>query len=723
MAILKKSTAIAIIISLFVGHYANSQRSISPSKTERSISIDGKLTEAVWSEASFQSEFQMQKPVDDQAATQITEVALAYDNNNLYIAAKCYDDPKYVISTLKRDNFGDDDSFAVFIDPNNQKTNGYGFGINAKGAMSESFISESQIDDDWDNVWYGATYQNNGYYSVEIRIPFKTLRFNDALTTWGINFVRLDPGNNETSSWSPTPRQFEFYNLTFLGNLEWKEPPSSNNRNIAIIPYITTANKTIGDNSSNNIDFGADAKVAVTDNLNLDLTINPDFSNVEVDNLVTNLERFSVFLPEKRQFFLENADIFRFGMGANQPFYSRRIGLGKNANPVPILFGARLTGNANNKLRVGLMNITNNPEDSDTQNNYTVASFQQRVGKLSSVRGIYINRESLNDEKGSPNRFGRNLGLELNLATPNRRWVGQIGGIQSFKPNIEHQKNHHIYGQVAYNGVNFRSFLQLEQVGRNYYTDLGFNARILNFNPITGTTSRIGYSRIANNIDYYIYPKNSNSINFHWSGLENYITINEDTGLNDWYTRLRHFLFFKNTSELRFRLNHRYVDLVFPFDILDDPIPADEYRMVEFNIEYRSDRRSAFNYSLFSVYGQFYSGHKWTNNVDLGYRFQPWINVAIGLESNYITLPDNQGKGNLWGINSRTEISFSTNLYWTTLLQYNKQQESIGINTRLQWRYSPMSDLYLVYTKSNNDLFPQFNSQSISLKCSYWLGI
>lgn len=699
------------------------QRSIKATKTTKSLEIDGRLNEPDWKSATFQGEFQMQQPVDDQPASKVTEVAVLYDDNNLYVAAKCYDDESHVLATLKRDNFGNDDSFAVFIDPNNQKTNGYGFGLNAKGAMSESFISESRIDDDWDNIWYGKVYQEEGFYTIEMQIPFKTLRFKKEQNEWGINFVRLDPGNNERASWNPIPRQFTFANVTFLGQLIWDHAPEAKGRNIALIPYVSGALINANDKTDDNLDIGLDAKVAITSNLNMDLTVNPDFSNVEVDNLVTNLERFSVFLPEKRQFFLENADIFRFGMGANQPFYSRRIGLGNAGQPVPILFGARLTGNVNERMRVGIMNMTNNPNDDGRQDNYTVASFQQRVGKLSSVRGIYINRESLDDGPESLERFGRNIGIEINLAQSDRKWVGQLGGIQSFKPVISNSENAHLYGQVAYNGVNFRSFLQLERIGMNYYTDMGFNARVINFNPITGQQNRIGYSRIANNIDYYIYPKNSNTLNFHWSGLENYITINEDTGLNDWYTRLRHFLFFKNTSQLRFRLNHRYVDLIYPFALLDEPIPADEYRTTEFNIEYRSDRRPAFNYNLFSVYGQFYSGTKWTNRVDLGYRFQPWINISLGIESNYISLPGNQGRENLWGLTSRTEVSFTTNLYWTTLLQYNKQQESLGINTRLQWRYSPMSDIYLVFTQANNERFPFLDSRSIALKCSYWLGL
>ena len=226
-------------------------------------------------------------------------------------------------------------------------------------------------------------------------------------------------------------------------------------------------------------------------------------------------------------------------------------------------------------------------------------------------------------------------------------------------------------------------------------------------------------------IDYYIYPENSDKVNFHWSGLENFIVINEGTGLNDWYTRLRHFIFFKNSSQLRFRLNNQYVDLVYPFALTETPLPAKSYNMTEFNIQYLSDQRKTFNYGIFAVYGQFYEGTKLTYNLDVNYRFQPWVRVGIGLEQNSIfVMPEPYGNLDLTNATARVEVSFTNSIFWTTFLQYNTQSERFNVNSRLQWRYAPMSDVYLVYTDNYlvDGMFGP-KTKSLVLKVNYWLGL
>lgn len=702
-------------------------RTMTITKSQTDFKIDGQLDEQLWKTLPKHSNFYQQFPLDGIPANEKTDIQLTYDDDNIYIAATIYDDDNYVINTLKRDQLSDEDAFIVMLDPQNQNSNGYAFGVNPMGAVTEALLSApDDVDSGWDNKWRVATANYDNYWTVEMSIPFKTLRFKKDNLIWGINFFRLDAGDNQGHVWSPVPRQFDALNLGYGGDLVWDEAPAPQGKNIAIIPYVTASSNRDAARepaTENSIDAGLDAKIGITSGLNLDLTINPDFSQVDVDRQVTNLTRFNIFFPERRQFFLENADIFNgYGQFANRPFYSRRIGLDPFGNTVPILFGARLTGNINQKLRVGAFSMQTNDNEITLAQNYSGFSGEHAIGKRSNIKGFFLSRQAFDGSKSVVSDYGRNLGGELNLSTDDAKWAGQLGYVHSFKDGFS-DKNRHFYGRVEYAGQRFRTFLFVQNLGQNYYADMGFNARLNNFNPETGSIERIGYTQIGNMLNYYIYP-DSEKVNFHWSGLENFIIVNEGTGLNDWYTRLRHFIFFKNASQIRFRLNNQFVDLIFPFGITETPLPVGEYNMTEFNIQYVSDIRKLFNFEVFTVYGQFYNGTKFTNTIDLNYRIQPRARFAIGFEQNNIRLPQPYGKLDLFLINGSAEVNFSTNLFWTTFVQYNTQSKDFNINSRLQWRYAPMSDLFLVYTDNylvDGKFGPK--NRSVVLKVNYRIGL
>ncbi|WP_235296992.1 carbohydrate binding family 9 domain-containing protein [Portibacter marinus] len=706
--------------------FVGNKKSFSIQPTSERIIIDGELSEETWSITPKQGDFYQQSPLDGIPADKVTEVQVTYDNDFLYIAATLYDEGDYVINTLKRDQFGSGDQFAVVIDPQNQKSNGFAFGVNVAGAPSEALMAANNVDEGWDNKWKVATSNYVDRWTVEMAIPFKTLRFKAENNTWGINFYRDEPSLNQQHVWSPVPRQFDGIDIGYFGEMVYETPPKKQGKNIAVIPYVSarTDKNASGEAAINSkITAGADAKIALTSSLNLDLTVNPDFSQVDVDRQVTNLTRFNIFFPERRQFFLENADIFNgYGQFANSPFYSRRIGLDQQGNTVPILYGGRLTGNINKKLRIGAFSMQTAKNEITSSQNYSAFSGQHALGARSNIKGFFLSRQAYDGTESINGDYGRNAGGELNLSTKDGVWQGQLGYVHSFKDGFN-DKNKHIYGRINYSGQNFRTFLFIQNLGENYYADMGFNARLINFNPITGTIERIGYTQIGNMLDYYYYPENS-TVNFHWSGLENFIIINDQTGLNEWYTRLRHFIFFKNTSQIRFRLNNNYVDLIFPFALTETPLPVDAYNMTEFNIQYLSDQRKLFNFEIFSVYGQFYNGTKFTNILDFNYRIQPWARFSLGLEQNNIRLPQPYGNLDLTLVRMSAEINFSTSLFWTTFVQYNTQSSNFNINSRVQWRYSPMSDLFVVYSDDyivEGILGPK--SRSIVLKVNYWLGL
>lgn len=711
------------------------RKNLRISSTSESIQIDGKLTEATWQNSPRLSDFLLTQPVDGVAASKQTEVQIAYDDRYIYIAAKMWDDPNFIIQSLKRDNTSENDEFSVLIDPVGQRTNGFIFSTSAYNVQSEALVSASatglsgmNFDPSWDNRWFSAAQQEEGFWTVEMAIPFKTLRYKENITNWGINFIRLEPGNNEIHTWSPVPRQFDFFDLGYTADLSWENAPEKQGSNVSFIPYVTTRMDQVNNDGEKETDYsfdaGMDAKVAITPTLNLDLTVNPDFSQVEVDRQVTNLTRFNIFFPERRQFFLENADVFNeFGQFAERPFYSRRIGLDPSGRTVPINYGVRLSGNLNNTLRIGAFNMHTDGNSNRPAQNYSSMTFQQRIWERSSIKGIFLNRQSFVDGEWQKDDYGRNLGGEFNYSTPDGKWTALGGYLHSFKEGYT-DKNQHLYSRFSYNGQKFRTFLSFQRMSENYFADMGFTGRLFNYNPTTGTIERIGFSQIGNMIDYYIYPKESEKVNFHWSGLENFIYFNNGQGLNEWYTRLRHFIFFKNTSQLRFRLNNNFVDLIFPFDLTDTPLPAGDYNMTEFNIQFNTDVRKLVNTEWFVVYGQFYNGTKLTYRGSLNYRIQPWGTFSLGLEQNNIRLPAPYGDLDLTLATGRFEINFRNNLFWTTFLQYNTQADNFNINSRLQWRFAPMSDLFLVYT-DNYIVDGMFGpkDKSLVLKVNYWLTL
>ena len=330
------------------------------------IKIDGVLDEAVWANAEVAQNFIKKYPNDIGTPTRKTEARMTYDKDNLYFAFKVYDSGTHIISGLKRDGGHDgNDCVGIILDPLNKKTNGFFFVVNALNVQSEDQLNnsfEDKLSMSWNSKWFSATKDYGNFWIAEIMIPLKSIRYDPKQTNWGINFLRVDAKNNEYSTWAKIPTNFHSYDLGHTGLLNWPiEGAPVTTKNIIFLPYIngnTSEDKENGLPLSTTASAGFDAKLALNASLNLDLTVNPDFSQVEVDQQVTNLTRFDIFLPEKRNFFLENSDLFsNLGIPGIKPFYSRTIGLDKDGNRIPILFGARLSGNIDPATRIGVMDM------------------------------------------------------------------------------------------------------------------------------------------------------------------------------------------------------------------------------------------------------------------------------------------------------------------------------------------------------------------------------
>ena len=705
------------------------QLTIQPTKGP--IKLDGILDEPAWKTVQAVSQFNKKFPNDIGAPKKQTEVKYLFDDKNLYFAFKVYDSGTAIIRSLKRDIGHDgNDGVAVVLDPLNQKTNGFYFVVSALNVQSEDQLigsSEGGISYSWDTKWFSMTKDYGNYWIAEIAIPLKSIRYNSENKNWGVNFVRIDAKNFEYSTWTRIGPNFKSYDLGYTGLMKWPTNPPASSNNVVLLPYLTGGIIEDKSNSKTEItgNVGFDAKIALNSSLNLDLTVNPDFSQVEVDNQVTNLTRFNIFLPERRAFFLENADLFAgFGIPPIRPFYSRTIGLDKEGNKIPILFGARLSGNLSPDVRIGAMNMQTGRQGNYAPENFSAFTWQKRVLKRSMVKGYFLNREnfiSVEEEKKNPlDKYGRNAGITFEYSNPAGSFSYWANYNQSIKPTIKNLNNYAEAG-VSYNGRNFGFVLDLANVGKNYYTDMGFVQRISNYDAERDTSIRIGFKHVFSEISYTLMPAKG-KIGKSELTAQNYVVLNPDNSFNELESSLQLKTDFKNASSFNLSLSNNITNLLFPTSFTDGvPLPAKQYQYGQFRFNYVSDTRKLFGWVSEITVGQFYNGQVEGFGLGINWRHQPHLSLRLNAQYNQIRLPGNYGSTRLVLIAPRIEYNFNTQLFWTTFIQYNTQSNNFNINSRLQYRYKPMSDFFLVYT-DNYFTDPLFKSKNRALifKLSYW---
>ncbi|MGI9545498.1 MAG: DUF5916 domain-containing protein, partial [Cyclobacteriaceae bacterium] len=469
---------------------------------------------------------------------------------------------------------------------------------------------------------------------------------------------------------------------------------------------------------------GVDAKVAITSGLNLDLTINPDFSQVDVDEQVTNLNTFNVRFPERRLFFLENSDLFSdFGIPPMRPFFSRRIGLDDDGNTIPILYGVRLSGNLNKDLRVGVMNMQTKEVGDVFGENYTSVTFHQRVLARSVVKGYLHNRQAYTSGEFQNKDYNRIAGLEFSYRSLDGRWQSFGGYGLSFSEGLK-SENYFYNAAVGYDDRNISVYANVAGVGNNYVADMGFIPRIQHRDDARDTTLVIGFHHWFSRFAYTFYPENSNGIISHRAGIRNVLDVTVDNDLIGNDIQLDYEVKFTNTAEFQLELNHEDANLLFPFGFTDsEPLPADDYHFNYMSAEYKSDRRKRFEFEARFQYGGFYNGTRVQYALNLKYRVQPWGNFGINFEQNNLKFPDLYGKETLFLLGPKAEINFSRNLFWTTFIQYNTQRDNFNINSRFQWRFLPLSDIFIVYTDNYAVDHWGPKNRGLVLKINYWLNI
>ncbi len=711
------------------------QKSVTVKFITENIDPDGVLDEPIWEMASNGAdEFWEYFPLDSVQAKKQSQIKILYDDKNLYVGIKAYSSGEnYATQSLRRDFRGSgSDSFSLVFDTFNDGTNAFLFGINPYGVRREALIanggtSQSDFNLAWDMKWKGDAKIYDDYFTAEMIIPLTSFKFEEGVTKWRFNSYRIETQSNERSTWTRIPQNQLIYNLAFMGDMVFEKPLGKSRTPLALIPYvngIAARDYNKGENL-NNLKVGADAKISVGNSLNLDLTLNPDFSTVEVDNFITNLTRFEIALPERRQFFIDNNDLFAsFGNGFDvSPFFSRRIGIARDTSGNTIenslIGGVRLSGKLTKDLRIGVLNIqtAEDLENEIASNNNTMIALQQRVFSRSNVGVFFINRESFKDYDflEPEDEYNRVLGIDYNLASKDNTWNGKFFTHKSFQPG-DNDGNLATGATMRYNTRIFNVFAKAVFINEDFRSDLGFVRRTDLFKTIF-SMERVFWPKkgIVQNHSFQFFP------NIRWSPSLDF--QNTDYDLQGSYE-----LQFNNQSQARFEFTNSYTFLFDDFDptrtVGAIPLPKNQgyhYNNVEFG--YQSDQRKLFSYDVQSSIGRFFNGNRFSVEGGMTMRFQPKAFISLMFNYDQIDLPAPFSSANIWLISPKIDITFSKSIFWSTLIQYSNQRDNLGFNSRLQWRFAPLSDLFVVYNDNYSvDLFaPRF--RSINLKLSYWLNI
>lgn len=667
------------------------------------VEVDGALDDPVW-RAPGMSGFVQAEPDEGTAATERTVVWVAFNDAYLYIAAHCYDayPDQIVVSDIRKDFRRDNqDTFEVILDTFADRRNGYLFATTpAGGRYDEQVANEGrEINPSWDAPWTVRTRQVADGWTVEMAIPFRSLRFDETLESgWGVNFSRRLRRKNELDYWSPVPRSYALTRLSLAGDLTGLRT-GNRGRDLRITPYVAakTVRETGVERFDQTVGTGGDLKYGVTDGLTLDVTVNPDFAQVEADEQEVNLTQFSQFFPEKREFFLENSGLFYVGDIARNTrvslaprvdedlllFFSRRIGLAADGLPIPIHAGVRLTGREGGVL-VGALAGRTGTEHGEPASDYVVVRLRRNVFASSDVGGLFMMRSSV-DQRDDYNRV---YGVDANIRLPGAvDWSSYV--VNTETPGLSGSR--YAY-QTSFNreGNFFHVQAGLLALGENFNDELGYYRRtgVRKWSVSTGLRPRLaglrrrGVREMHPHLDWNFYTDLSGEL----------IAKRLHTG----YT-----LFLNNGGWTEFSVNPQFEQLTVPFTIHRDlrPIEAGEYGWTEYQLRVSSDPSRTLAASVTGILGGLWSGTqrtvRATVTVKPSYRFR--ADVGVSRTSADLGDPDTDFVRELW--TARANYSFTTNMFVDALVQYDADREVLNANVRLNVIHHPLSNLYLVYNE------------------------
>ena len=712
---------IFIILTLFFILKVNAQE---PTITyvDDKIEIDGKLNEPVWNQLPEYTGFYNYAPIDVGLAKNQTSVKMFHNGEYLYVSLTYNDTTaKTQVNSLKRDvPIGLSDGFAMVLDTQNQQQNAYYFSVNSYSTQIDGIVERINEGYDfstsWSTVWKAKAFKNGKKKQYEIAIPLKSLNFNRGNIVFGIQFYVRDIKTNSWTILKNVKRNYRLFDLRFTKKFIVENLPKTSKSKYTVTPSLTVNHQNDVKNNTSNTDFkpSLDVQYNITSSLKLDATINPDFSQIDVDQQVTNLTRFSVFFPERRNFFLENADLFsNLGVSGVNPFYSRRIG-----SKSPIQFGLKLSGNISPKTRIGVLNVQTDKNESLSSQNFGALVAEQQLSKNFTATGFFVNREET-DGFSFKEDYNRVTGINVNYKSDNNKWTGIANFGKSFSDGISGDNNFYNAG-IWFNKRGFSWNVAVKNVGKNYITDVGFTPRLYNYDAVNNIVIREGYTQTTGGIEYEKFYENSKTLN-----SVRYLNYNNNTYFDESgaISQSSHFLngavFFKDLSSIYYVYTQDYVNLTYGFDPLGNgnALTSGKYNFGILKVAYNSANNQRFRYNFNAQKGSYYNGDRIAVGAYLNYQLLPFANLQLNYDVNKIDL-HSLGKETFHLTRFTGEVFFSNRLNWTTYVQYNTQRDNFNISSRLQWEYKPLSYIYLVVSDNFNQNFTRQN-WGVAFKMNY----
>ena len=689
------------------------------------LAIDGTLDESVYRDTQPLSDFVQTLPDEGAPASERTEMWVLFDDDNFYLAGRCWDsapESEWVVTEMRRDSFNvlQNERIGFMIDSFYDRRSGMIFNLNAIGGRMDGQITdERDYNGDWNPVWQAEAGRFDGGWTFEVAIPFKSLRYRPGREqVWGLNLSRRVFWKNELVYVVPMPVSREpgaIFLSSLAATLVGLEVPDGGNT-LELKPYAIadlTSDRTATPLIANQLggEAGLDVKYGVTQNLVADLTLNTDFAQVEADEQQVNLTRFSLFFPEKREFFLENQGLFAFGGGGTGPFgggndtpvlfYSRRIGYARRpgsseGREVPMEAGGRLTGRVGD-FSVGIMNVQTGSEPvTDTvPTNFSIVRLKRDLLRKSSVGAIFTRRSVSRLGAGSSATYGVDGAFAFHDTVSINTYWAQTDNPVAGDDDVSYR------GRVDYRGDRYGFELEHLAVGRD-------------FNPEAGFLRREDFERSFGSFRFSPRPHSIAAIRRFLSEAR-FDYYESRAGVVE--TRLAQGTFgieLENSDEFSAEYTRSYEFLDKPFNISPDvTIPVGGYRFQDILATYRFGRQRVLSGNVIFQHGSFYGGEKTTVEFGLGGgfgggRLQITSQLAVepGISFNRIELP--QGRFTTELVTTRTTYTVTPLMFLSALVQYNSSNASLGANVRFRWEYQPGSELFVVYNEQRDTLTPRY---------------
>src|SRR5687768_2905857 len=673
--------------------------------------VDGNVVDdPAWQAAMPLTDFWQTSPDAGRPASELTEVRIIYTDTALYfgVVLRDRDAQGLTVSDSRRDSpLDESDSFRILLDTYRDRQNGFVFATNpaaleydgqvsneggnsgagGAGAGRQQAGSGGGFNLNWDGSWTVRTATTDAGWTAEFEIPFRTLRYEAGEREWGLNFQRTIRRRKEIAYWAPLPIQFDLMRVSMAGSLTGLNPPAQ--RNLKVIPYaLTEARRRSAEGPDTDLlgDIGLDAKYSLTPSLTLDATLNTDFAQVEVDEQQVNLDRFNLFFPEKRPFFLENAGLFSVGSaGEAELFFSRRIGIADSGEAIPIVGGARLSGRAG-PLNVGVLNMQTDADGGVPANNFTVGRVRRDVRGRSNVGAMFVQRQATGEGAGRDN-------YNRAFAADGRWGIGRTGLVSGFVARTQTpglSDSQHAYQIGARNETQPLTLaLTYTETGTNFNPEVGFLSRAGGFRKIEGNA----FSRLrprALSMFQEIRPHSTYRAFWNHDGFQ-------ETG----YWHIDSHWELKNSSEFHTGMNVTREGVLRPFEIYPGVIvPAGTYDHAEAQLVVQSNQGGAVYGRLQFHAGGVVGGDRLSLRPELRIRVGDVFSTELSLDRNDIDLAGGQFVTNL--ARARMSYSFSPRVFVQSLVQYNDRADVWSSNFRFGWLQQANTGLFVVYTDSHD---------------------